>query len=152
MKSERYLLSLSKKIVEEAHKGQTRKITGEPYVEHPKRVAKRLEFLSAIYQKEYVSQLKCAALLHDVLEDTKETPESLKDKGVPETIIQLVEMLTRHEESYDVHIERLGDSIDAIRVKMADIQDNLQDLPDGSLKDKYLLARRYLSLRLERIT
>ncbi len=54
----------------EAHDGQTRK-TGEPYIFHP---------LAAAYilgQMRLDTQTLCAALLHDVIEDTKITKEQL---------------------------------------------------------------------------
>lgn len=48
-----------------AHWGQRREITGEPYVRHPRRVAARVKEVGGD------SGMQAAALLHDVLEDTR---------------------------------------------------------------------------------
>ena len=48
-----------------AHAGQVRKYVGEPYVEHPKRVAARVARAQGLSEAAVV-----AALLHDVVEDT----------------------------------------------------------------------------------
>jgi hypothetical protein len=49
-----------------AHEGQTDK-AGRPYIEHPRRVARRLDTPEAL----------AAAFLHDVLEDTEHTAADL---------------------------------------------------------------------------
>lgn len=48
----------------EAHKGQTRKYNGRPYIEHPARVAGRACLLRGVPE-----QVVAAAWLHDVVED-----------------------------------------------------------------------------------
>ena len=57
--------------VTELHAGQTRKITGEPYVTHPISVAARLQRLGLD------DQTILTGLYHDVLEDTRITEEQL---------------------------------------------------------------------------
>src|SRR5699024_366724 len=47
-----------------AHKNQRRKLTNEPYISHPIRVAKQLEKFQG------PEELICAGYLHDVVEDT----------------------------------------------------------------------------------
>lgn len=64
-------------ITIKAHEGQTRRGSEEPYSDHPIRVAKSLD---DIYSQ-------CVALLHDVLEDTDETHDTLREKGVDEDVI-----------------------------------------------------------------
>jgi len=54
-----------------AHREQVRKYTGEPYILHPLEV---LRFLPA----EATQQMKIAAVLHDVVEDTPVTLEEIK--------------------------------------------------------------------------
>lgn len=54
-----------------AHRGQVRKYTGEPYITHPKAVAK---LVSTVTECEDVL---CAAVLHDVMEDCGVTEEEL---------------------------------------------------------------------------
>jgi len=62
------------KFAEEMHKGQIRKYSGEPYIIH----------LQAVYQ--LVRQVTddedtwIAAILHDVIEDTKATYEDVRNK------------------------------------------------------------------------
>ena len=62
-----------KDFAKKAHDGQMRKYTPEPYIVHPVRVMKLC--------KEYTSSapVLCAALLHDVLEDTDVSKEELRD-------------------------------------------------------------------------
>ena len=50
-----------------AHEGQKRKYSDEDYITHPIEVAKRVN------HKHVDEQMTAAALLHDVLEDTKVT-------------------------------------------------------------------------------
>ena len=61
-----------KEFAKKAHDGQRRKYTPEPYIVHPVRVMELC--------KEYTSSVPvlCAALLHDVLEDTGVGKEELK--------------------------------------------------------------------------
>ncbi len=56
-----------------AHAGQTRKYTGEPYIEHPISVA------HMINDRGYPASMICAALLHDVVEDTPVTIHDIFD-------------------------------------------------------------------------
>ena len=71
----------------EKHEGQTRK-SGEPYVTHPVQVAYILADL------ELDPQSICAALLHDVVEDTGTTREELV-KEFGETVTMLVDGVTK---------------------------------------------------------
>lgn len=54
----------------EAHKGQVRKYTGEPYIVHP------IEVMETVRRVMDDPEVQAAALLHDVVEDT---PVSIKD-------------------------------------------------------------------------
>ena len=76
------------KFAQEAHAGVRRR-SGEPYILHPIAVAK-------IAQKEIGlgSTSICAALLHDVVEDTDYTVEDIERNFGPK-IAQLVEGLTK---------------------------------------------------------
>lgn len=56
------------------HRGQTRKYTGEPYINHPVAVA---ETLTAIQGS---NEMIAAALLHDVVEDTNTTIEEIIER------------------------------------------------------------------------
>ena len=122
------------------HHGQVRKITNEPYVNHPKRVAEC--FLD--------DKTKAAAYLHDVLEDT-DTTEDVLLMLFPDYVVETVKILTKKkDENYFDFIMRIknGSNLDALMIKLADINDNLRDLQEGSLKDKYRLAQYILQQEL----
>jgi len=118
-----------------AHSGQTRKESGEPYIIHPIRVAKILATggFCDVY-------LQCAALLHDVLEDTKESIDEF-----PQTVRELVSLVTRKKgESKDEAIEKLAGR--ALLLKMADRLDNFSG--DGEFTRKYRKREHSRTIRL----
>ncbi len=124
-------------IAKEVHKDQKRR-NGEPYVNHPIRVTENF----------FTNKMRCIALLHDVIEDTGVTDEELRLKGVDRDMIKVVKILSRKEgETYYDFIMRIGQNEDAITIKIADINDNLKDLKEGSMKDKYRLALYVLKHR-----
>tara|TARA_R110000737_G_C14291648_1_gene434242 strand:+ start:45 stop:581 length:537 start_codon:yes stop_codon:yes gene_type:complete len=55
------------KFAKNAHQGQVRKYTGEPYVNHPIAVCRYLE----LWHSESTKEMLCAAILHDTVEDTE---------------------------------------------------------------------------------
>ena len=65
----------------EMHKGQVRKYTGEPYVEHPIAVADLVEeYLDANdYSDEDIIYAMTVAVLHDTVEDTVATIETIAE-------------------------------------------------------------------------
>lgn len=71
----------------EAHAGQTRKYSGEPYVNHPIAVA---EIVRSV---QHTEEMVIAALLHDVVEDTPTTLLDIKNAFGP-TVATLVAWLT----------------------------------------------------------
>ncbi len=71
----------------EHHEGQKRK-SGEPFVNHPIQVA------SIIAEMEFDTESICAALLHDVVEDTEATREDLV-REFGETVAMLVDGVTK---------------------------------------------------------
>ena len=127
-------LKKSTKIAEKAHKRQTRKMgadKGKPYIIHPKRIASK--FNNRI--------MASIAMLHYVLEDTDVTDGDLVKEGIPLYIIDIVKILSKRDgENYLDFILRIKNNIHATQIKIADIEDNLSSLQDGSLKDKYILA------------
>lgn len=102
------------KMAYKAHEGQKDK-GGLPYVFHPLHVAEQMKDESET----------AAALLHDVLEDTKITLSDLKKEGFPEEILAAVKLLTRgRKASYLDYIRRLKDNPIARTVKLADLIHN----------------------------
>lgn len=60
---------------------------------------------------------------------------------IPSEVADAVEALTRKDnETYLGFILRVMDNPLAVKVKMADLEDNMMSLEEGSLKDKYRLA------------
>ena len=99
----------------EAHKGQRDK-AGQTYILHPLRVMMRLE----------TEAERMAAVLHDVVEDTPYTLERLRELGYPPEVLLALECLTKREgESYEAFIERVRPHPLARRVKLADLEDNM---------------------------
>lgn len=91
---------------------------GRPYFLHPVRVMMRLP-------ADATDDEKVAALLHDVIEDCGETAESLRAAGVAPGAVAMVQSLTRREgETYQAFLERVRAERVAVRVKLADIDDN----------------------------
>ena len=99
----------------QAHRGQVDR-SGAPYILHPLRVMFRVE----------AENERIAAVLHDVVEDTDWTLDGLRAEGFPEEVVQAVDCLTRREgESYDDRVARAAANPIARRVKLADLEDNM---------------------------
>ncbi len=101
-----------------AHHGQL-DYNGIPYVFHPLHLAEQME--------DEVSC--CAALLHDVVEDTPYTLEDLR-REFPECVVETVALLT-HDAQADSNLEAYYENIRRIKlhpvarkVKLADIAHN----------------------------
>ena len=102
-------------IAVENHKGQVDK-AGAPYILHPLRLMFQMET-----EKEMI-----VAVLHDVVEDTEVTLELLKQDGFDIEVLNAIDSVTeRGGESYDDFIIRAGSHPIGIKVKMADLKDNL---------------------------
>jgi hypothetical protein len=123
-----------------AHAGQVDKAR-QPYILHPLRVMMQL----------YDQEMRIAAVLHDVVEDSFVTLSDIEAQFGGE-VADAVDALTRRAgESYDQFIERCGRNRIARLVKVADLQDNmnLSRLPivserDLARHDKYLRAKHRL--------
>ncbi len=98
----------------EAHKGQVDK-TGMPYVFHPFHLAEQMD--------DEISTV--CALLHDVVEDTDITFENLLQMGFPQTVIDVLKLLT-HEDSipYMDYVAKIAGNPIAKKVKIADLTHN----------------------------
>ena len=66
------------------------------------------------------------AALHDVVEDSSLTCKHLREQGFPAEVVEAVDALTRREgEAYEDAIERASSLPLARRVKIADLESNL---------------------------
>lgn len=99
-----------------AHRGQVDK-AGEPYILHPLRVMMRMP---------HSDEVRMAAVLHDVVEDSDITLAELRQQGYPDAVIAALDALTRREgESYTDFVARAAAHPIARQVKRADIEDNM---------------------------
>lgn len=122
-----------------AHDGQKDK-GGQPYILHPLAVMLTMD----------TDEERIVAVLHDVVEDTPMTLEHIDGWG--SAVRDAVDCLTRREgESYDTFIERVATNPVARRVKIVDLQHNMQisrlvkvTKKDVARLDKYAKARAYL--------
>jgi len=109
-----------------AHAGQRDK-SGEPYVFHPLRMMLRCKTFEE----------KLVSALHDVIEDSDYTIKELRKEGCPEDVLIAIEHLSRrNDESYDEFIERALSNPLARKVKIKDLEDNMNLLRYAELDDK----------------
>lgn len=130
------------RIAVEAHRGQ-RDRAGAPYILHPLRMLFRVQ----------TDAERMAAVLHDVVEDTAWTLDDLRARGFPVEVVDAVDHLTRRaDESYEQFVERAGGHPVSRRVKLADLEDNLDVRRIGTVTpadaerlNRYLRAWRRLT-------
>jgi guanosine-3',5'-bis(diphosphate) 3'-pyrophosphohydrolase len=102
-------------IAAHAHAGQTDK-AGEPYILHPLRVMLRVS----------TSDERIVAVLHDVVEDTTVSLQTLISEGFSSAVISAVEALTKRPgESRLKAAERASANVIAREVKLADNAENM---------------------------
>ncbi len=132
------------RIAYDAHQGQADKC-GIPYIFHPLHLAEGME--------DEVSC--CAALLHDVAEDTAVTLEVLAREFPPEIMEALALLTHRKEVPYLDYVRALKDHPVARKVKLADLAHNCDQtrfagtgVPEETLayfREKYAAAKAILS-------
>ena len=107
------LTNKAMRIAYAAHHGQVDKC-GIPYIFHPIALAQSMD--------DEVSC--CAALLHDVVEDTAITMEEL-EKEFPPEVIEVLRLLTHDDgEEYYAYVRRIKAHPIARKVKLADLAHN----------------------------
>lgn len=126
------------------HAGQV-DMGGAPYILHPLRVMLRC----------HREEDRIAAVLHDTHEDGGVTFEYIEEH-FGKHIADAVEALSRKpNETYSAFIDRCGKNEIALRVKLADLAENLDETrlgrepteEDARRMSKYKKARRKLSLK-----
>ena len=135
------MANIALEIAISAHKGQ-KDLGGRDYIEHPKAVANLLE----------TDEEKTIGYLHDVLEDTSIKEEDLVTMGISSEIVSAIKVLTKKRgEPYTEYIERVKENELARKVKIADLQHNmdLSRIPNPTKRDferleKYKKALMYL--------
>jgi (p)ppGpp synthase/HD superfamily hydrolase len=129
-------------IAAQAHQEQYDK-AGAPYILHPLRMMLRMSSETEMM----------AAILHDVVEDTDWTLDKLRQAGFSAEVVQAVECLThRDHETYDEFIARVRTNTIANKVKLADLEDNMDMRRLSTLTEKdaerlHKYHRAWLALR-----
>lgn len=138
------LTNKAMKIAYDAHHGQF-DYNGIPYIFHPIHLAEQMD--------DEISC--CAALLHDVAEDTDITMEDLA-REFPEEVIRVLKLLT-HEKGTDYfdYVRAIKADPIAVKVKLADLAHNSDqtrcvgsDLKEEKLaywRQKYARAKAILT-------
>lgn len=133
------------KFAKEAHSGIRRR-SGEPYILHPIAVAK-----IASQEIGLGSTSICAALLHDVVEDTDYTVEDIR-QNFGNKIAQLVEGLTKisggifgdkasaQAENFRKLLLTMSEDIRVVLIKMADRLHNMRTLGSMAPAKQYKIA------------
>ena len=132
-------LERATEIAVDAHRDQSDK-SGNPYILHPLKVLQRME----------TEAEKKVAVLHDAVEDSENTLADLRDEGFSEEIVEAIKHLTKAKhledrelevdsESYEEFIERVNENELARKVKIADLEHNmdvtrLQNLTEDDTK------------------
>ena len=133
-----------------AHKGQTRK-SGEPYITHPVAVAQELA------EMHLDSEAICAAILHDVVEDTEASLEAIQEKFGEEVALIVdgvskldqIQFRSRAEaqaESFRKMMLAMIEDIRVILVKLSDRLHNMQTLGAMPAAKKKRIARETLDI------
>ena len=133
------------RFAKDAHKGIRRR-SGEPYILHPIAVAK-----IASQEIGLGSTSICAALLHDVVEDTDYTVEDI-EQHFGKKIAQLVEGLTKisggifgdkaslQAENFRKLLLTMSEDIRVVLIKMADRLHNMRTLGSMAPNKQYKIA------------
>lgn len=145
------LTNIARLVATQAHSGQVRKYTSEPYINHPVRVA---EWLSQFHVGELI---EAGAICHDVIEDTDVGYHALElTVGTP--VADLVMEVTnnvypegtpRIEKFWGNIIKLLTASHQAQTLKCGDVHDNIKDVYelDPSYGARYI-AEKFFLVRL----
>ncbi len=135
---------------EAAHKGQTRQ-SGEAYITHPVAVAQELA------EMRLDSEAICAAILHDVVEDTSATLAEIQEK-FGEDVAQIVDGVSKLDqiqfrsraeaqaESFRKMMLAMIEDIRVILVKLSDRLHNMQTLGAMPTSKKKRIARETLDI------
>lgn len=135
------LYTLALRIAKKAHMGQVDK-GGVDYIQHPLYVASQM----------VTDEEKAVALLHDVIEDSSCTLASLTKSGLPQEVIEAVDILTKKPLVDDAEYFSAIKANELARVvKLADLKHNsdLSRIPEIGMADferidKYAQAITFL--------
>ncbi|CAN5173654.1 HD domain-containing protein [soil metagenome] len=122
------LIEQSLAIALRAYSGKTDK-AGREYILHPLRLMARMQTPVEM----------SVALLHDVIEDSDISAAQLLDEGIPPEVVDAVLCLTRQStETYQDFVLRAKKNPLARKIKIVDIEDNINVLRLQSLNESDL--------------
>ena len=145
------LITKAFNFAKQAHKG-VRRLSGEPYIMHPIAVAKIV-----CSEIGLGSTSICAALLHDVVEDTEYTVEDIENMFGAK-IAQIVDGLTKisggifgeqasaQAENFKKLLLTMSEDIRVILIKIADRLHNMRTLESQPANKQYKIAGETLYL------
>jgi GTP diphosphokinase / guanosine-3',5'-bis(diphosphate) 3'-diphosphatase len=116
-----------------SHEGQFDE-AGKPYIGHPLRVMNSLETVEE----------KIVGILHDTIEDSDLTFEILREFGFSKAIVEAIDSITKRSgEDYETDLDRVTTHPIALKVKIADLKDNLRidRIPYPTEKDRKRLKK-----------
>lgn len=127
------LLDKAIHIAVRTHGGQ-RDRYGKPFILHPLRMMMKMD----------TDLEMIVAVLHDVVEKSDFTLDELRHEGFSEEVIAAVDRLTKRPgEDYESHIERAKNQPLSRKIKIADLEDNMDPkrILDFSEEDLKRLTR-----------
>ncbi len=118
------IIEKSLEVALRAYAGKKDK-AGKTYILHPLRIMGNMACVEEM----------SAALLHDVIEDSDITAQYLLEEGIPSNIVDAVTLLTKQDgQTYEEFINNIKDNTLARKIKIADIEDNINILRLNKVK------------------
>lgn len=139
------MLSAMLLFATQKHAGQFDK-SGMPYILHP------ITVMNLLNTKD--EELMCIALGHDLVEDCGVTHQDLRDIGMSERVISGILSMTKMlGQTYDEYKDQIKNNIDAVRVKMADLEHNsdirrIKGLREKDFERTMRYQKFYVELRM----
>lgn len=114
--------------------------SGQPYILHPIRVMLQMK----------TDTERIVAVLHDIIEDTLMTSDELREYGYSDEVVKAVDAVSKYpgsREPYFAYLDRVKENPLALKVKLADIRDNLMQerLDELSAETRQRLVAKYHS-------
>lgn len=129
------------RIAVDAYEGQEDK-AGATYIRHPLRVMEQMD----------TERERTVAVLHDVVEDSDYELAEIEDRFGREVSVAVDALTKREDEEYMEFVERAAQNPIAARVKIADIEDNmdltrLDSVPDSVMDKQRLYHKAWQRLK-----
>ena len=143
------LIKQAEDFATERHKGQTRKFSGEPYINHPKAVAQLVSDFGGD------AEMVTAAWLHDVVEDTGTSIEEIEDlfgNNVAGYVLELTHDIKDKSKKGEILADRMNEmSQGALLIKLCDRLNNVSDFETAkpSFVAKYKPETEYILSHLK---